>query len=1334
MTGFKKSLSIFLVLLLLLTSFPMSEKSISFADKKSFSDIDKHYAKQTILNWVDRGLIKGYDDGTFKPNKSITRAEFVHIISDYLDLTEKSEVSFKDVQKNAWYFEDLSKVVNKKLINGYEDNTFRPNNNITRQEACVILSKISNNLPKVKDVHFSDENSFPTWAKQSIINLAQAGIISGYNDATFKAKNDITRAEIVIMLDKIESQKQELKQEKEDKQDKNNKQEKKEDKTQDKEQNRPSSGGGGGGGGSSNQSKDNKDNNSGHSQDFNSKDDPFQVVDLNYKNNKLTATVSNVEPCDLVVEIYEDSENSENKITDSIVKIENQSQNKEINVTFNQQLPQYFVMKAYLKDKDGKKLTDVYTSHNNTKKMIEFLKSTIYDYQAEKVVKLSKYDANNFVVANDKTVKLDESHERIDENTFKFMVNSTTATSLRIGDQVLITTTKQQLSVDENGVEKQQVVGDLVANKIENISKDEHGNTIITLSKAEIDYKDYFDVIKVDTSYAGEYEPKRKSRFYRIFPPIDVGTNGYYTVPIIRNLKSESSYDDKISFKMDIKNTNLGVKFKFYYEFGDELTLEFKTKIDSEYSIEISGTGTKEISIPEKPIQTMIPTPIPGLTVDTDLKFLIEASVNGNLEMDFKREVIVGLKKEKGQQIRRIRDVKTKLGSNSANISGEIKVGLEVKVYASLIKLIKLGVKGKVGLKLKALLEVNNIFENSLFDDFYKACKVAVKGEVSLYSEGKLFAEAFEKFKYELGLENEAKVGTFYASIVNEKESIYGGKPSFGANLSLFNYKTDTLPNGTGENKNYKYRVKIDVKDKNGKIIDTMNDNVNLPITITSEKDNIEHKVENNNIFLYDGKYKVKVKIGDKEISVLKINIDMKYESEDEVENYKAKTYIIKEQGDGKEEKPKPDIDATSDFEFDRHTGTIIRYIGAKKDVVIPSSIDGVAVTTIGERSFYNNWLTSVVIPDTVAVIEKEAFLANELTSVRIPNSVTSIGIAAFSNSGLKSVKIPNSVTNIGADAFSHNELTSVEIPNSVTTIEDSTFYYNKLKSVEIPNSVTAIEPGAFWLNELTSVEIPNSVTFIGDAAFSTNKLKTLVIPSSVTTIGAGAFGTNELTSVEIPNSVSDIDGYTFSKNKLTYVKIPNSVSHIGFQAFKGNKLTSVEIPNSVSHIDIGAFSDNELLSVEIPNSVSRIDREAFMNNKLKSVVIPDSLNIIADRVFSNNELTQIEIPNSIGWIGNYAFKGNKLKSLIIPNSVTVLDSYAFSDNELTSIQIPDSLTYINNHVFENNKLTSVTIPNSVNSIRDWAFKNNKLTSVEIGQDTVVEDEAFDSGVIIKRR
>ena len=127
-------------------------------------------------------------------------------------------------------------------------------------------------------------------------------------------------------------------------------------------------------------------------------------------------------------------------------------------------------------------------------------------------------------------------------------------------------------------------------------------------------------------------------------------------------------------------------------------------------------------------------------------------------------------------------------------------------------------------------------------------------------------------------------------------------------------------------------------------------------------------------------------------------------------------------------------------------------------DVVIPDMIGGKKVTSIGDRAFYGNQLTSVVIPDSVTSIGDCAFVDNQLTSVVIPDSVTSIGDCAFYVNKLTSVVIPDSVTKIEGAAFSNNQLTSVVISDSVTSIGDRAFSMNKLTSLNIPNSVTNIE------------------------------------------------------------------------------------------------------------------------------------------------------------------------------------------------------------------------------------------------------------------------------------
>ena len=246
------------------------------------------------------------------------------------------------------------------------------------------------------------------------------------------------------------------------------------------------------------------------------------------------------------------------------------------------------------------------------------------------------------------------------------------------------------------------------------------------------------------------------------------------------------------------------------------------------------------------------------------------------------------------------------------------------------------------------------------------------------------------------------------------------------------------------------------------------------------------------------------------------------------------------------------DINSLTDkacFTFNSETGEITDYDdNCEKDVKIPETIDGVAVTSIGSSAFKNNSLTSVTIPDSVAYIGTYAFESNNLTSVTIPNSVASIADYAFYNNSLTSVTIPDSVTIIRTSAFANNSLTSVTIPNSVTSIGKYAFNNNQL-----PDSEAFI----YARNSDGSEDITTIVSYGGA------KRDNVVIPNSVTNIGRAAFRSNSLTSVTIPDSVTSIGKYAFEYNNLTSVTIPNSVTSIGNYAFyktsySNSSLTSI--------------------------------------------------------------------------------------------------------------------------------------------------------------------------------
>jgi uncharacterized repeat protein (TIGR03803 family) len=458
-----------------------------------------------------------------------------------------------------------------------------------------------------------------------------------------------------------------------------------------------------------------------------------------------------------------------------------------------------------------------------------------------------------------------------------------------------------------------------------------------------------------------------------------------------------------------------------------------------------------------------------------------------------------------------------------------------------------------------------------------------------------------------------------------------------------------------------------------------------------------------------------------------------------------------------------PPLSAQFQFVTNNCTITITKYTGANTEVSIPSTINGLPVTSIGDAVFfYCTVLTSVAIPSSVISIGNEAFCyCYSLTNVTIPDSVTSIGDLAFYDcTNLANITIPNSVTNIGTGAFAGcSRLTSVTIPNYITSIADCAFgWCYTLTSVTIPNRVTSIGDFSFGAcTNLTNIAIPNSLTSIGDNAFEQcSSLTSLTIPDSVISIGGYLFeDCSSLTTVIIGNGVTNIpDGYyddgcagEFSDcYNLTNVTIGNSVTSIGDCAFVDCwSLTSVTIPNGVTSVGDSAFVDCEsLTSVTFPDSVTSVGYGTFAYcYSLSNIAIPDGVTDIGEYAFVDCiGLTNITIGCGVNSIGSDAFEscaelltitvnttnsayssvdgvlfnksqttviqcpGGKAGSYTIPNGITNVGSYAFdSCRSLTSVTIPDSVISIGDSAFEDcSGLTSVTIPSSVTRIGGAAF------------------------------
>ena len=167
------------------------------------TDIENHWAKEQIKTWEEKGLVKGYEDGTFRPDNNVSRAEFMALVNRAFNYQEKAEIDYKDVKEDAWYADVIKIAKAAGYISGYEDGTMRPNNPISRQEAAIIIMKILGLEENAAGADkFQDASSIPAWSKGAVGAVASAGIMGGYPDGTFRAASFITRAEAVVTLDR----------------------------------------------------------------------------------------------------------------------------------------------------------------------------------------------------------------------------------------------------------------------------------------------------------------------------------------------------------------------------------------------------------------------------------------------------------------------------------------------------------------------------------------------------------------------------------------------------------------------------------------------------------------------------------------------------------------------------------------------------------------------------------------------------------------------------------------------------------------------------------------------------------------------------------------------------------------------------------------------------------------------------------------------------------------------------------------------------------------------------------------------------------------------------
>lgn len=171
-----------------------------------FADTSGHWAEETLNILKTEKAIKGVDGSHFEPNRSMTRAEFLTLFMSQLNIEDNPYTyTYADVAEDAWY---APKIANAKALGLISplltaDGSFRPNDAITREDACIIAESFADysgyDKTGEKSV-FSDNEAIADYARDSVCGAYEKGIISGFEDGTFRPKAQLTRAEAAQIL------------------------------------------------------------------------------------------------------------------------------------------------------------------------------------------------------------------------------------------------------------------------------------------------------------------------------------------------------------------------------------------------------------------------------------------------------------------------------------------------------------------------------------------------------------------------------------------------------------------------------------------------------------------------------------------------------------------------------------------------------------------------------------------------------------------------------------------------------------------------------------------------------------------------------------------------------------------------------------------------------------------------------------------------------------------------------------------------------------------------------------------------------------------------------
>ncbi|MBD3921600.1 endo-1,4-beta-xylanase [Paenibacillus sp. PR3] len=187
--------------------FKIGTLELAKANASAFQDVNNvPWAVESIQALEARGIVAGVKTGAFAPNNQVTRAEFIQMLINALDLnSDKATSTFTDVKEGAWYYQAIASAQQLGIVNGKANGSYGINDAISRQEMAVMLyraaAKANIELPNtVNEIQFADDSSISSYAAQAIKALQQAGIVKGMENGRFAPASNATRAQAAVII------------------------------------------------------------------------------------------------------------------------------------------------------------------------------------------------------------------------------------------------------------------------------------------------------------------------------------------------------------------------------------------------------------------------------------------------------------------------------------------------------------------------------------------------------------------------------------------------------------------------------------------------------------------------------------------------------------------------------------------------------------------------------------------------------------------------------------------------------------------------------------------------------------------------------------------------------------------------------------------------------------------------------------------------------------------------------------------------------------------------------------------------------------------------------